>query len=188
MDRGNRLWVASPGSTRVEVFGLDTYQDPAILQASFLFDQATLSRNSYRMVGLRRPRSSESDLNERDEDFERRGSTTLAGTLRVAGVDPHQILWSSVRINGVPVLPPAADAIAEGGESPATDLRLKVVQPQLMASLPDGESLVFITGRVSGGTEFEAATTVTVVNPPAPVRGPATPRPQRFQPRDRSIR
>jgi DNA-binding beta-propeller fold protein YncE len=184
VDRNNRLLVVSPGTTRIEVFGLDTFADPHILQAAFLLDQTTLMPETA-ALGTRRRGEDHDEHEDRDDDDERehepgqgRGTARRAApvnaTLTVTGVDPHQIIASSIRANGVPSLPLKPGSISDPNGSGLFEMRLQFSNQALLATLPVGTSTLYVTGRVASGEEFEAATTVTVA-PPAPA-APKAPR------------
>ncbi|WP_257308239.1 NHL repeat-containing protein [Geothrix fuzhouensis] len=160
VDSDNRLLVVSAGSTRVEIFGLDTYADPAIRQAAFLLDQVTFTRGP---MGRGSAFREEPEDGDEDKDGQEHPKMVV-GHLHVNGVAPEQIIASTVLVNGVPAQPLQQDAIQAVGDAPAAELKLRFNIPALLATLPDGTSIVFITGRTSDGNEFEAATRV-IVNP-----------------------
>lgn len=184
VDRNNRLLVVSPGTTRIEVFGLDTFADPHILQAAFLLDQATLMPETA-ALGTRRRGEDHDEHEDRDDDEHEhepgqgqgqsatRRAVPVNATLTVAGIDPHQIIASSIRANGVPPLPLRPGAVSDPHGDGIYEMRLQFSNKALLAVLPIGTSTLYVTGRVASGEEFEAATTVTVVAPPpAPPRAP----------------
>lgn len=184
VDRNNRLLVVSPGTTRIDIFGLDTFTDPHILQAAFLLDQTTLTPETP-ILGARRRGEGHDDDEDRDDDDEKeqgRSSTRrpvpVNATLTVAGIDPHQIIASSIRANGVPPLPVKPGAISDPHGDGIYEMRLQFSNKALLAALPIGTSTLYVTGRVASGEEFEAATTITVAAPipaaPKAPRGTAT--------------
>jgi sugar lactone lactonase YvrE len=179
VDRNNRLLVVSPGTTRIEVFGLDTFADPHILQAAFLLDLTTLMPETA-ALGTRRRGEDRDDHEDRDDDEHEQGrgaarrAVPVNATLTVTGVDAHQIIASSIRANGVPPLPLKPGSISDPSGGGLFEMKLQFSNKALLAALPVGTSTLYVTGRVASGEEFEAATTVTVA-PPAPA-APQAPR------------
>ena len=144
IDRNSRLFVVSVGNGRVELYGLDGYVDPAILPATVMLRPATLKR----------------DDSDPDEDDER---PTVTGLVKVDSFAPGDIIVSSIRANGVPAIPVAGTAIGDFDQDGFLELRFRIDRAALLATLPDGEAIVTVTGAVAGGLEFEGAAPVRVI-------------------------
>ena len=144
IDRNSRLFVVSVGNGRVELYGLDGYVDPAILPATVMLRPAALKRED----------------GKPDEDDERR---IVTGLVKVDGFAPADIVVSSIRANGVPAIPVTGTAIADFDQDGFLELRFRIDRAALLATLPDGEAIVTVTGAVAGGLEFEGAAPVRVI-------------------------
>ena len=82
LDRNNRLFVATPGNTRVEIFGLDTYTDPPhVLTANLTVNPGELRRDQVLAPRGREeheedlPRGHARGLSRLDEDDRGEGDT-----------------------------------------------------------------------------------------------------------------
>ncbi|HJV22017.1 MAG TPA: NHL repeat-containing protein [Holophagaceae bacterium] len=184
VDRNNRLFVVSSGNARVEVFGIDAYQDFPFLQAAFSFDRTEFERPPKGTpIGLPggRFRPLRSDPNDPDPEVDETENPRLlaylrqfvGATLRVQGTDATRILPNTITVNGVAPLGLAKNAAIEPNGTPSTDLKLRFTIKALTATLPDGPSTILVTGQVVGGAWFEGAVTVDVQTPnPSSKGGP----------------
>lgn len=141
IDRHNRLFVASIGNARVDVYGLDSFSDPHVLAADFLVRPATLVRRKSRG----------------------RGSPSVTGFVKVQGYAPTQIVRASVRVNGLATTATPGTAIADFDDDGLLELRFLVDRAALVDTLADGVAIV--SGRLTDGMEFEGITTVRVEEP-----------------------
>lgn len=137
IDRFNRLFVASVGNTRVDVFGLDNFSDPKVLQA---------------IIELR-PTQFERILWDKK---------TLSAYIEVPGATPDRINMSTVTANDVPPEKQGVDIVDYDGDG-ILELRLKFNIDTLLTTLPDGEGIVTVGGQLVDGTPFEASVVVTVL-------------------------
>lgn len=190
VDRNNRLIVAAPGNTRVELYGLDAYTDPHILFAHLTVSPAELQRVS-------RARQSDEDEHEFEHEAEheadreaRPGSGQRGGAARardarpaqagpefapgrrhlvsvlikIQGVDPSAILESSLTANGIqPARVPGA-YIGDFDGDGNFEFRAWFDRRRLVAIMPDGEAFLVLSGRLSDGRTFEGIADVKVVN------------------------
>lgn len=182
LDRNNRLFVATPGNTRVEVFGLDTYTDPHILTATLMVDPAELQR----LTG--------SDHREDDEDRDRpdnqdhpknhhegaasqargRRQEPMAQTrrpglvsvlIKVPGVSPSAIQEAGLTGNGIPAARLPGAYIGDFDGDGNFEFRAWFDRRRLLATMPDGEAFLVVSGRLSDGRTFEGIAEVRVLTP-----------------------
>ncbi|MDP1832601.1 MAG: NHL repeat-containing protein [Geothrix sp.] len=176
VDRNNRLFVATPGNTRVEVFGLDTYTDPHILFASLVVEPGTLERNRpipRRQIPAWRARLRDSQRNRdddvspenRDDEDDAPPRRNLVSVLiKLPGVSPASILQGSITANGVsPAHVPGA-FIGDFDGDGLFEFRAWFDEPRLVATMPDGEAFLVLSGRLADGRAFESIAEVRVIN------------------------
>lgn len=166
IDRNNRLFVASPGGGRIEVYGLDQYSDPKILAALVEARPPVLRRLSPEEgEGLERTRA---DRN--DDPPERRGPRIhlqhrlrpVGILIKVPGVSPDLILPQTIRVQGLPAQERPQAQVADFDGDGQAELRVWIDRRRLLLALPDGRSDLIVRGQASGGVLFEGTTPVTV--------------------------
>lgn len=175
VDRNNRLFVAAPGNTRVEIFGLDTYTDPHILFASLSVIPSRLERTVGTQQHLPRGRHHLRKSDERrsheddDEDDDERPGTAqrnlVAVLIKLSGVDPASILAGSITANGLPFTPVPGAFIGDFDGDGLFEYRVWFDKGRLLATMPDGEAFLVLSGRLSDGRVFEGIADVSVVTP-----------------------
>ena len=181
VDRNNRLFVAAPGNTRVELFGLDTYTDPHILFANLSVLPPRLDRTvgtqqhlPTRRHHLRNPRERRSHEGRDDDDDRDEGGggrpeaahrNLVAVLIKLSGVDPASILASSITANGLPPTPVPGAFVGDFDGDGLFEYRVWFDKGRLLATMPDGEAFLVLSGRLSDGRVFEGIADVSVVTP-----------------------
>ncbi len=172
LDRNNRLFVATPGNTRVEVFGLDTYTDPSILDATLVVEPGTLVRN--RVVPVRRSpvrriqvkttsQDQESDPPEVDLGDGLPTRRSLVSVLiKMPGIDPTTLVGNSIRGNGVAVTLAQGAFIGDFDGDGSLEYRVWFDEARLAATMGDGDALLVLSGRLTDGRVFESLADVKV--------------------------
>ena len=184
LDRNNRLFVAAPGNTRVEVFGLDTYTDPHILFADLTVSPTDLSRDGKH---VKKDKLRHDDHEDEDEDDDHEGDRVKSKPdhpkkekkdkhakkkrrdlvevlIRVSGVDPSAIQEGSLIANGIrPTHVPGA-FIGDFDGDGNFEFRAWFNKNRLVATMPDGEAFLVLNGRLSDGRTFESIAHVNVLN------------------------
>lgn len=140
IDRHNRLFVASVGNARVDVYGIDAFSDPHVIPAEFSMRPATLARVA----------------------SHGRQSPTVIGFVKVEGYDPTQIVRESLRVNGLATLPARGPDIGDFDDDGRLELRFLVDRAALVGTLANGGVVVSVSGVLDDGMEFEGAATVRV--------------------------
>ena len=169
VDRNNRLFVATPGNTRVEIFGLDAYTDPHILSAILTLRTTTFQREDEdrrrgdEVAPLARSRRSQRGRPNSMFVPELRGLVPVL--IQIPGVDPSTIQPHSITANGVPAshVPGAFIGDFNGNGHPAYLAWFS--QDRLVATMPDGNAFLVVSGRLADGRFFESLADVNVTNP-----------------------
>jgi sugar lactone lactonase YvrE len=134
IDPFNRLFVAS--STDVPYFGLDSFSDPFVVQAVVDVDPNTFKRDTKRKF--------------------------VTVHIETPGYLLNQVVGSTITANGVPST--SQSAIGDVDADGIPDIGTKFDAQALLATLPDGEGIVRVSGEFSGGGEFEGIDRVTVTS------------------------
>lgn len=145
LDRNNRLFVAAPGNNRVEVYGLDTFRDFSLLDANLVVEPSTLDRASAAPSGPRLQK------------------TLVSVVIRIPGVNPSAIQVASVTANGLPATRMAAVAPGQTRRESLSEFKAWFDQNRLLGTLPDGEGLLVVSGRLTDGRAFESIADVKVL-------------------------
>lgn len=204
MDSNNRLFVASPGNTRVEIYGLDTYTDPHILFANLIVSPTELQRSAGYVQsggggddqelesesedsgnqelapapegggGAARPENgkgkSKGSQSGRATQKGRPSAGSASGhrqmvavLIKIPGVDPTTIQPGSITANGVPAarMPGAFIGDFDGGG--LVEYRAWFDQNRLVATMPDGDAFLVLSGRLTDGRVFESIADMKVV-------------------------
>ena len=147
IDRNNRLFVVSSGNTRVEILGLDTFNDPKILSAIITLLPPTFDRK------FRGPTpGSSKGINPH----------LVVGWVKVVGEAPEMIVLGSVTANGVAAQPFKRTAIGDFDGDGIPELRMTFDRTSLVATLPDGKGVVVVKGTLADGRNFEGSASVNV--------------------------
>ncbi len=174
VDRNHRLFVAAPGNTRVEVYGLDAYTDPHILSASLFVNPTQLVRENPDDRAHARRAAARNLRNWRE-----RGDGLPGGAMRpplvsvlvkIPGVDPSTIQPGSLTANGVPATRVPGAFLGDFDRDGRVEYRAWFDQDRLLATLPDGSTFLVLSGRLGDGRTFESIADVTVVNPTGSVQ------------------
>lgn len=180
LDRNNRLFVATPGNTRVEVFGLDAFTDPSILDATLVVEPGILVRN--RAVPVRRGpvrriqvRTTSRDHENDPPDWDPGESLPLRRTLvsvliKMPGVDPTTLVGNSILANGVAGTPAQGAFIGDFDGDGSLEYRVWFDEARLAATMADGDALLVLSGRLTDGRVFESLADVKVKTLPGGVR------------------
>ncbi len=180
VDRNNRLFVAAAGNARVEVFGLDTYTDPSILDATLVVEPGILVRNRVapgRRLSARRmnPRAAWRHPERNPPEGEwpddlpvRRAPVSIL--IKMPGVDPTTILASSIRANGLAAIPSPGAFIGDFDLDGSLEYRVQFDEAQLAATMADGDALLVVSGRLTDGRAFESIAEVKVTTLPGGAR------------------
>jgi hypothetical protein len=166
LDRHNRLFVAAPGNSRVEVFGLDTYTDPHILSARLDVSPTSLTRASATQgtPGWRSPARG-GRAGRPDDIFVPQRRQLVSVLIKIPGVAPSAIQESTVTANGLtPTRVPGA-FIGDFDGDGNLEFRAWFDQERLLATLPNGEAFLVVSGRLSDGQTFESIADLTVLPP-----------------------
>jgi hypothetical protein len=166
IDRNNRLFVAAPGNTRVEVYGLDAYSDPHILFASLTVTPTELSREdpadrrtstlSLRSRGPHARRGAELP------EFQRRRLVSVL--IKIPGVDPSTIQPGSLTANGIQATRVPGAFLGDFDGNGLLEYRAWFDQDRLVATMPDENAFLVLSGRLSDGRTFESIAEMKVVN------------------------
>ncbi|HEY3400429.1 MAG TPA: NHL repeat-containing protein [Geothrix sp.] len=165
VDRNNRLFVATPGNTRVEIYGLDTYSDPHILTANLTLPLAELSRDGWRgrdhAAEHGRPRDSQ--RGRPGDAFVPELRHLVSVLIKVPGIDPSAIQGDSLTANGLsPERVPGA-FIGDFDGDGRLEYRVWFNPERLVATMPDGDAILVLSGRLSDGRSFEGIADMKVV-------------------------
>lgn len=185
LDRNNRLFVAAPGNTRVEIYGLDAYTDLSILDAGLLVEPGTLERNRparprqfpawrARLRNVQktldddaspRHRDDDDSPRDRDDDEDTPPRRNLVSVLiKIPGVSPAAILESSITANGLPLTRRPGAFIGDFDGDGLVEFRAWFDEGRLVATMPDGDAFLVLAGRLTDGRFFESIADVKVVN------------------------
>jgi hypothetical protein len=135
IDLHQRLFVASPNNSRVEVFGLDDFSDPRVVPALVEIRPRTLrAPNRCRFI---------------------------YAYLELPGVPLEAVQTSSVTANGVPAEARPV-AIGDHDHDGIPDLKLAFDARAVLATLSGGD-VVVVSGALADGTPFEGSAAVRVV-------------------------
>jgi DNA-binding beta-propeller fold protein YncE len=137
IDPYSRLFVASANNARVEVFGVGPYSDPHLVTAVVDVEPKTVSRTA------RRPRS-------------------ITARIQIRGVAPSDIDVTTVTANAAPAIRSSA-VIEDQSQSSIPALSVKFDIASMLATLPDGEAVVVVSGTFKDGIAFEGYDTIRVV-------------------------
>ena len=147
IDRNNRLFVVSSGNSRVEVLGLDTFNDPKIIPAIITLLPSIFDRK------FRGPTPGGSKgINPH----------LVVGWVKVAGEAPEMIVQGSVTANGVAAQPFKGTAIGDFDKDGIPELRMLIDRASLVATLPDEKGVVVVKGILADGRNFEGSAPVYV--------------------------
>lgn len=173
LDRNHRLFVAAPGNARIELFGLGTYQDPSILDATLVVDPGVLLRN--RTIGRRTinrrllTKSVEPEQEATLPDLELplgpAARSLVSVLIKMPGIDPTTILTGSITANGVPAAFAQGAFIGDFDQDGQLEYRAWFDEARLVATMPNGEALLVLSGRLSDGRGFESIADVQVLPP-----------------------
>lgn len=170
LDGHGRLFVAAPGNARVEVYGLDTHTDPNLLSARIVVAPADLDRTATtRGAQLELPRRKLApweldDPQDEGPRFRPIRTALVSVLIKIPGIAPSAIRESSLRANGVPAsrtMPGAMISDFDGDGS--FEFRAWFDQRRLVATMPDGEAFLLLTGLLSDGRPFESIAEVRVL-------------------------
>ena len=193
LDRNNRLFVATPGNTRVEIFGLDAYTDPSpILFANLTVNPYELRRDD---TSGRSPRGSHhpsrgnhqvnrqdddrQDDDRQDDDRQDEGRRTdqrqdvrsaplhpklVSVLVKIPGVDPSSIQESSITANGIPAAHVPGAFIGDFDGDGNFEFRVWFNKTRLVATMPDGEAFLVLSGRLTDGRAFESIADIRVIS------------------------
>ncbi|WP_243314532.1 NHL repeat-containing protein [Geothrix paludis] len=168
IDRNNRLFVATPGNTRVEVYGLDTYTDPHILAAILTVNPTQLVREAPEDRARTRR-----GMARNPEIWRERGDGITGSPLRpslisvlikIPGVDPSTIQGGTLTANGVAATRVPGAFIGDFDHDGFLEYRAWFDERRLLATLPDGSAFLVLSGRLTDGRTFENIADVTIVN------------------------
>jgi DNA-binding beta-propeller fold protein YncE len=174
IDRNNRLLVAAPGNTRVEVYGLDAYTDPHMLFANLSVSPTQLVREDPNDRAHARQSLGRAVRNWRERGDGIPGATLrpplVSVLIRIPGVDPSTIQGGTLTANGVAATRVPGAFIGDFDHDGFLEYRAWFDQDRLLATLPDGNAFLVLSGRLSDGRPFESLAFVTVMNPAGSVR------------------
>lgn len=146
IDAWGRLFVASAGGGRIEMFGLDGYVDPErFVPAEIRLDETRFTRR------------------------DRRGYVTAR--VEIPGYALSRVPRRGVSANGIPGL---GVRVGDADGNGVPDLEVRFLKAPLVARLHDGAGTVAIEGFV-GNLRFSGAVPVEVVNDLPPRPAPAGP-------------
>ncbi len=150
IDRNNRLFVVSPGNTRVEILGLDTFSDPKSLQAIIALTPSTFDRKP-KWVNPSGGWSPNLNL-----------LNLVVGLVKVVGESPAMIVPESITANGVAARRYPGKWIGDFDGDGIPELRILIDRKNLVATLPDGKGAVVVKGMLADGQSFEGSVPVYV--------------------------
>ncbi|WP_243383803.1 NHL repeat-containing protein [Geothrix alkalitolerans] len=172
VDRNHRLFVAAPGNTRVEIYGLDAYTDPHILSADLTVKPTQWVREDpdhQRFSALAtRPRGPQARRSGELPEIQRRHLVSVL--IKVPGVDPSTIQGGSLTANGLPATRIPGAFLGDFDRDGRVEYQAWFDQDRLLATLPDGSAFLVLSGRLTDGRAFESIADVTVVNPTGSVQ------------------
>jgi DNA-binding beta-propeller fold protein YncE len=136
IDQYNRLFVASANTARVEVFGLDRFSDPQVIPAVVDVRPNTVNRSTT--------------------------SRWFTAYIEIRGYPLDRVNVATITANGVSARPSPL-AIADHDQDRIPDLMVKFNADALLATLPDGEAIIVVSGEFTDGTAFEGADKIRVI-------------------------
>lgn len=136
IDLYNRLFVSSTNNARVEIFGLDRYSDPHVIPAVVDVEPNTLKRSSRRK--------------------------SITAYIEIRNYRLEQINRATINAYGVPARP-WPTAIGDHNENGIPDLMVKFDAQSLLSLLPDGQTLIIVSGEFMDRTLFEGSATVRII-------------------------
>ena len=168
IDRNNRLLIAAPGNTRVEVYGLDAYADPHALFADISVNPLQLVRENpddraHARRGLARSLSNWRERGDGASGAPMR-PPLVSVLIKIPGVDPSTIQGGSLAANGVLATHVPGAFIGDFDQDGLLEYRAWFDQRRLLATLPDGNAFLVVSGRLSDGRAFESLAIVNVIN------------------------
>jgi DNA-binding beta-propeller fold protein YncE len=135
IDPFNRLFVASANNTQVDTFGLDAFSDPSVVEAVVDIDPNNFKRSTKKQF--------------------------VTVYIETPDYPIEGLIGETITANGeVPSL--AHSPIGDHDGDGIPDCAAKFDAQAFLATLPDGESAVSITGEFMDGSEFEGLDTVIV--------------------------
>jgi len=165
IDRNNRLLVAAPGNTRVEVYGLDAYTDPHILFASLTVTPGELRRedpSDRHALGWRTtPRGPHAG--RPDDVFVPQRRHLVSVLIKIPGIDPSTIQADSLTANGLAAAHVPGAFIGDFDGDGRAEYRAWFDPERLVATMPDGDAFLVLSGRLTDGRIFESIADVKVV-------------------------
>ena len=153
IDRNNRLFVVSPGNTRVEILGLDTFSDPSTHSATITLLPSTFDRRSIWVNPLGDINTDPNLLNL---------FNLVVGLVKVVGESPGMIVPESITANGVIARRYPGQWIGDFDGDGIPELRILFDRQSLVATLPDGQGIVIVKGMLVDGQSFEGSVPVYV--------------------------
>ncbi|GLH67824.1 NHL repeat-containing protein [Geothrix edaphica] len=182
LDRNNRLFVATAGNARIEVFGLDAYTDPAPI----VFADATVTPAEWqRKAAPEVDGGPEADLQEppTPDRFRWEGGQAsqharglaraaanrnqrpglVAVLLKVPGLTLSQIQVGSITANGLRAAVVPGAYIGDFDGDGTFEFRAWFDHNRLLATMPDGEAFLVVSGRLTDGRSFESIADVRVL-------------------------
>ncbi len=135
IDPHNRLIVSSANNSRVEQFGLDSFTDPLIISAVVNIRPDRIRRSTRR-------------------DF-------ISAYIEIPDYRLDQVIPASITANGVPALPSSA-VIGDYDRDGIPDLRVNFDAAALLATVPDGDVTILVSGKLISADAFEGSDTLRV--------------------------
>lgn len=167
IDRNNRLFVAAPGNTRVEIFGLDAYTDPHILSAVLTVAPTDLRRED----PFERHYAAQ-QTPPRSPQFRGRGALPIpprpnlvSVLIKIPGVDPSTMQTDSLTANGIPAAHVPGAFLGDFDHDGRVEYRAWFDLNRLLTTMPDGSAFLVVSGRLADGRPFEGLADVNVANP-----------------------
>jgi DNA-binding beta-propeller fold protein YncE len=130
VDPFDRLLVAAGNGGSVELFGLDAFQDPRVLQATVALSADSLAAAP--------------------------AGAVVAATIELPGTTAAEIAPATLAANGVPVDPDFA-VVADADLDGVPDLRVRFDAAALRATLDGDPAWLVLTGELRDGTPLEGA-------------------------------
>lgn len=165
LDRNNRLFVAAPGNSRVEVFGLDAYTDPHLLFATAKVTPSRI-RDDGGEVAMGGSPAEASKASSRKLAI-LKSPSHIEVLIKLPGVNPGAILDGSLTANGVPANRTPEAAIGDFDGDGQVEYRARFDRKSLAATLPNGEAFLVLSGRLIDGRPFQSIAHVTATRPDA---------------------